>query len=72
MGVDRMNEKKLICCECSYEAELIDRMAFDELLCESCAKDRALAIAETNNEFFRIKNLEDEEYEELLKKQENE
>lgn len=67
-----MEEKILVCCECKYDAELIDRLADDEPLCEDCAKNRALDQAENNNDFFRVENLSDEEYEEFLKKQESE
>lgn len=64
----KMKEKKLVCCECGFDAELIDKVAGDELLCEDCAKDRALECAENNNDFFRVENLDDEEHDEFLKK----
>jgi hypothetical protein len=64
--------EELKCCQCDFAAELIDKYAGDELLCEDCAKTRALEQAENDNEFFRVENLDDEEYEEFLQKQREE
>lgn len=63
-------EKELKCCECGYTAELIDKLSDDELLCEDCAENRALIEAENNGDFFRVENLDDDEFANLIERQE--